>query len=127
MSEQVDEAELARIEGLVRSARERLVACEEASARLRSLLEAILRAVPPLVAVDEGLVVAWSAELEELSGVAAPSALGRRVAGLLGGAEEVVHGVRLVVRRDGALQVLEPGEVDLRSEAGGFAPARAPG
>jgi PAS domain-containing protein len=127
LKDHIDEAELRRIEGLVTAARDQLVASEQAMSRLQSLLDALLSAVPALVAVDGRVVVAWSAELERLSGVAAPTALGRRVSGLLADADDLADGVHLVERRDGQLRVFESRMVDLTRSEGGSEPARAPG
>ena len=126
-SDRLDDDELRRIQGLVSAARERLVAAEEGAGRLHALLEWILAAVPPLAAVSDRVVVAWSAELERLSGIPASGALGRPIRNLLPGTEGVVDAVVRVEEREGELVVRELSvEPPITPPGGGFAAAPAP-
>ncbi|MFL6204915.1 MAG: hypothetical protein ACJ739_06160 [Acidimicrobiales bacterium] len=126
-SDRLDDDELARIHGLVSAARDRLAAVEEGAGRLHALLEWILAAVPPLAAVSDRVVVAWSAELERLSGIPATAALGRPVRNLLPGTHGLVDAVVRVERAGGDLVVRELSvEPPITPPAGGFSAGPAP-
>jgi PAS domain-containing protein len=132
LKDAVDPNELERIQGLVEDARERLLASEEATLRLQALLQSILAVVPPLVALDDRRVVAWSATLERLTGTPAASALGRPVSAVLPALASLPDGVHLMERHDGELRLLDRGtdrgdEAAVNRQGDGFASARAPG
>lgn len=107
MTAPLDDEELARITRLVEAARQRLVTSEEETARLQRLVDSVLDVVPPLVAVEQGTIVAWSAALEERTGVPAVSAVGRPLARVLPDVRAVGDGVLQVVLDGGATWSLE--------------------
>ena len=102
---------------LVDAAEARLGEANEALRRARDVLDGLLACAPPLVAVEDGEVVAWSEAMERLTGTSAADALGRRPTVVApwsadGACDARVGGQRWRVRRrtSGAVEmlILEP-------------------
>lgn len=88
-----EERDRQRVLDLVTAAEVRLSEANMALRRARDVLDGILAASPPILAVEANEVVAWSEAMERLTGTPASDALGRRPAVVApwsaGGAEHV--------------------------------------
>ncbi|MET0728960.1 MAG: hypothetical protein ABWZ76_11755 [Acidimicrobiales bacterium] len=81
----------ARALHLVVEATEALRVRDHELRRLQQLLEHVLEVCPPLVVAEDGVVRAWSAALEPLSGIRADEAMGRRLGRILPGLGELAE------------------------------------
>ena len=87
-------AALARAEGLVSAASERMQDQDERLDSLYSLVECLVELGPPVTVVEGSVVRAWSGALEHLTGVRRTSALGARLRRVLPSLERTDEGRR---------------------------------